>query len=212
LNRFHLSAKSGIIAASLGANSVLFAWRNAHASKHLFLSALTVKWRTITGYTAEQEIQIAVLPVTAFGASPANYTGGTDLSDYTGGSAVLATNAIRARSKNRGDQSLELRSSLETGNVRIATTAGLSHAGSPTIATHPWMADGCLELATSTTVQRGIIDMFWEAPTFETQAGMVDYEGCWKIPSGEGFVVTNPIALGAGGTGRLYVEADWLES
>jgi hypothetical protein len=210
LNRFHLGAKSGIIAASLAADSVLFAWRNAHASKHQFIARVSAKWRAITGYTAEQEIELAVLPVTSFAA--ASYTGGTDLSDYTGGSAVLATNAIKPRSKNRGDQSLVLRSCLESGNVRIATTAGLSHAGSPTRATHPWVAGGCQELATGVTVQRGAFDVTWEAPGFESGAGLVDFEGCWPIPSENGFIITNPIALGAGGTGRLYVEVDWLES
>jgi hypothetical protein len=212
MNRFHLGAKSGIIAASLAANSVLFAWRNSHTKKQLFIAAVTVKWRTLTGYTTEQEIGIDVLPVTAWGASPANYTGGTDLSDYTGGSAVIATNAIKPRSKNRSDQALVLRSGLEAGNVMIATTAGLSHAGSPTKATHPWMSGGALELATGVTVPRSAFELKWEAPGFEAGGGMVDYEGCWPMPPENGFIITNPIALGAGGTGRLTVEVDWLES
>lgn len=210
MNRFHLSAKSGIIAGAISANGVLFAWRNAITNKHQFLEALTVKWRTLTGFPAEQEIQIAVLPVIAFGASPANYAGGTDLSDYTGGSAVVATNAITPRSKNRRDQALVLRSALETGNVRIASTAALTHGGIPTIATHPWMADSTIELAAGASIRRGFIDVFWEAP--KRGDALVDYEGLWPIPPENGFVVTVPIALGATGTGRLIVEADFIES
>ncbi len=210
MNRFHLSARSGLIAGAVSANAVLFAWRNAIANKHQFIEAMTVKWRTVTGFPAEQEIALSVLPVTAFGASPANYTGGTDLSNYTGGSAVVATNAIKPRSKNRKDQSLVLRSALETGNVRIADTTALSHAGSPTIATHPWMADGFVELAANSALPRGFLDLFWEAP--KRADAMIDYEALWPMPPENGFVITNPIALGATGTGRLIVEVDFIES
>lgn len=210
MNRFHLSAKSGLIAGTVTADSVLFAWRNSITNKHQFLEALTVKWRTITGFPTEQEIQLAVLPVTAFGGTPANYSGGTDLSNYTGGSAVVATNAIKPRAKNRADQSLTLRSQLATGNIRIATTGALSHGGSPTIATHPWMVDGFVELASNAAVPRGFLDMFWEAP--RNSEDIVDYEALWPLPPENGFIITNPIALGATGTGRLIVEADFIES
>jgi hypothetical protein len=208
VNRFHLSAKSGIIAGAVSANAVLFAWRNSHAKKWQFLEALTVKWDTLTGFPTEQEIGIEVLPVTSFAS--ANYTGGTDLSDYTGGSAVLATNAIKPRSKNRADQGTVLRSHLESGNVRIATTGGLSHAGAPTIATHPWMAGSYTELAANAAIPRGFLDIFWEAP--KRGDALVDFEGLKPMPPENGFVIRNFIALGATGTGRLIVEADFIES
>lgn len=212
MNRYHLGAKSGIIAGAISANGVLFAWRNSHASKHQYISSFTAKWRTLTGFPTEQEIQLAVLPVTSFAA--ANYAGGTDLSDYAGtdGAAVPATNAIKPRAKNTGRPAIELVSCLSAGNVRIASTAALTHGGAPTIATHPWSSDSVLELAAASTVQRGILDIFWEAPSFEAGGGIVDYEGCKKIKSEEGFIITVPIALGATGTGRLHVEVDWFES
>jgi hypothetical protein len=210
VNRFHLSAKSGIIAGAVSANGVLFAWRNAIANKHQFVEAMTVKWQTLTGFPTEQEIQLAVLPVTAFGATPANYAGGTDLSDYTGGSPVVATNAIVPRSKNRRDQALVLRSALETGNVRIASTAALTHGGSPTIATHPWMAGSFVELVANAAIPRGFLDLFWEAP--KRGDALVDYESLWPMPPENGFIVTVPVALGATGTGRLIVEVDFIES
>jgi hypothetical protein len=210
VNRFHLCARSGIIAGAVSANSVLFAWRNSISNKHQFIEALTVKWRTLTGFPTEQEIALSVLPVTAFGSPAANYTGGTDLSDYTGGSAVVATNAIKPRAKNRSNQALVLRSALESGNVRIATTQALAHAGSPTLATHPWIADGIVELAANAALPRGFLDIFWEAPRRSDH--LVDYEALWPLPPENGFVITNPIALGATGTGRLIVEADFIES
>lgn len=176
----------------------------------MFVTQLLAKWRTTTGFTALQEVRLSVKPVTSFAS--ANYTGGTDLSNYTGGSAVLATNAIKPRAKNRGNQSLTLRSALETGNVRIADTGALSHAGAPTIATHPWMDEGVQELATAVGTPVAGFDIGWEVNPFECSAGMVDYEGGWPIPPENGFVITLPIALGAGGAGRLTVEMDWIES
>ena len=65
MNRFHLSAKSGIIAGAVSANAVLFAWRNSHASKWQFLEALTVKWATLTRFPTEQEIALALVAVNA---------------------------------------------------------------------------------------------------------------------------------------------------
>lgn len=209
MNRFHLGAVSGLI-TGVSANGVIFAFRNSHAQKQMFVTQMLVKWRTTTGFTAQQEVRLSVLPVTSFAS--ANYTGGTDLSDYTGGSAVTATNAIKPRAKNRADQRTVLRSALETGNVRIATTGALNHGGAPTIATHPWMDEGTTELAAGDGVPTSIIDIGWEVNPFECSAGMVDYEGGWPIPSENGFIITLPIAMGAGGVGRLTVEMDWIES
>lgn len=203
MNRFHLGAVSGLITGTSAGNPV-FAWRNAHASKFQFVSRLLVRWSTTTAFGTPQEMRLDVLPVTAFAS--ANYTGGTDLSNYTGGSAVLATNAIKPRSKNRNDQRVVLRSCLDTGNVRIATTGTLSHAGSPTIATHPWMSAGATVLAAPS------FESEWVAPQFEVGAGMVDFEGCMPLPPENGFVIVTPIAMGATGVGRMTVEVDWLES
>lgn len=209
MNRFHLGAISGSI-AGVSANGVIFAFRNSHASKTIFVTQILAKWRTNDAFTAEQEVRLSIKPVTSFAS--ANYTGGTDLSNYTGGSAVLATNAIKPRAKNRSNQSLVLRSALETGDIRIADTGALSHGGAPTIATHPWAEESVLELAAGAAISGGAIDVGWEVCPFESAGGMVDYEGGWHIPSENGFVITLPIALGAGGSGRLIVELDWIES
>lgn len=206
MNRFHLGAVSGLITGT-SANAVIFAFRNSHASKMMFVTQILAKWRTTTPFGSVQELRISLLPVTSFAS--ANYTGGTDLSNYTGGSPVLATNAIKPRAKDRNNQRLVLRSALETGNVRIATTGALSHAGSPTIATHPWADEGTYEIGSGGA---GSIDLGWEACPFESAAGTVDYEGCWPLPSENGFVITLPIAMGAAGVGRLTVEMDWIES
>lgn len=195
---FHLSAVSGIIAASLAADSVLFALRNTggtNATTAIRLKRLVAKWRTITGYTASQEVSLAAYEVSAFGGTPADYTGGTDI-------------AANARILGPDTASRPAQATiLASGNARIATTAGLSHGGTPTIATQPFAYDGANELAAAATVAKGAFDMVWQ-PSDE---GVDNSKGLVLRPT-TGFVIRNPIALGAGGTGRLFVELFWEEA
>jgi hypothetical protein len=202
----HLSAHSGVIAASLAANSVLFAHHNpatlADGSTNRRaqrLKMLIAKWRTITGYTVEQELSLAAYEVTSFDS--ADYTGGTDLSHPT----TDANKAYRMLGPESGlperRSGVDTQSVLQSGNVRIASTAGLSHAGTPAIKTHPFAWNSWLELATGATIQRGAVDMVW-TPSVE---GQNNQKGLMIYPD-KGFVIRNPIALGAGGTGRLFVE------
>lgn len=199
---FHVSAVSGIVAASLAADSVLFACRvpptdpsNIANSKAARLKRLVAKWRTVTGYTASQEVSLAAYEVSAFGATPADYTGGTDI-----------TPGIRKLGPDVGPNPQQA-TFFGAGNIRIATTAGLAHAGTPTIATHPFAYDGANELAAAATVAKGAFDMVF-SPSDEG----VDYRKGLLLYPTKGFVIRNPIALGAGGTGRLYVEMYWEES
>lgn len=199
---FHLSAVSGIVAASLAADSVLFALRNppttplgATNAAAFRLKRLVAKWRTITGYTASQELSLAAYEVSAFGGTPADYTGGTDI-------------AANVRILGPDTQSKPAAATfLQSGNARIATTAGLSHGGTPTIASQPFAYDGANELAAAATVAKGAFDMVWQ-PSDE---GADNCKGLIFRP-GTGFVIRNPIALGAGGTGRLFVELYWEEA
>lgn len=193
---FHLSAHSGIVAASLAADAVLFALRNPHTNTAAIrLKRLVAKWRTVTGYTASQELALAAYQVSAFGDPAADYTGGTDL--------VTAVRVLGPDTASKPSQA----TILASGNVRIATTAGLAHAGTPTIATHPFAYDGVNELAAAATVAKGGFDLVW-GPSDE---GSDNRKGLVFLP-GAGFVIRNPIALGAGGTGRLFVELHFEES
>lgn len=192
---FHVSGLSGVVAASLAANSVLFHFRNPDTNTAACrLKRVVAKWRTVTGYTASQEVSMAAAYVSAFGVAPADYTGGTSLG------ATIRTLGPDTASK---PKRLTI---LADGNVSIATTAGLSHAGAPTIAAQPFAYDGANELAAAATVSKGGFDMTWQ-PSDE---GVDNRKGLVLIP-GTGFVIRNPIALGAGGTGRLFVEAYWEE-
>lgn len=205
---FALSAFSGLIAGAVSANAVLFAWRNpptrADSSTNVVgqrLKMLAVKYRTVTGFPTAQEISIAAHVVTAFGSPAADYTGGTDLSDQAAG-----TDAIRRIGPDLGPPPAQT-SVLQSGNVRIATTQALSHAGSPTIKTHPFAWDSTFELASATTVQEGAFDLIW-TPSL---AAAKENKGLIMLP-GTGFVLRNPIALGATGTCRIFVEAYWEEA
>lgn len=192
---FHVSGLSGVVAASLAADSVLFHFRNPHTNTAACrLKRLVAKWRTIAGYTASQEVSLGAYYVSAFGATPADYTGGTSL----GGTIRIF---------GPDTQSKPARATiLAAGNVSICTTAGLSHAGTPTVASQPFAYDGANELAAAATVAKGGFNLDW-MPSFEASDNR---KGLVLIP-GTGFIIRNPIALGAGGTGRLFVEANWEE-
>jgi hypothetical protein len=208
---FNLSARSGLIAGAVSADGVLFAWRNPPTriegtttvtnTVGQRLKMLVCKARTVTGFPTAQEIALSAHSVTVFGSPVADYTGGTDLSDQAAG-----TDAVRRLGPDIGGKPQQ-QSVLATGNVRIATTAALSHAGSPTIKTHPFASDSWLELVAVSTVQQGGCDLIW-TPSPE---GSDHCKGLLYLP-GSGFIVKVPVALGATGTLRLFVEVFWEES
>ncbi len=192
---FNVSGLSGIVAASLAADSVLFHFRNPATNVAACrLKRVVAKWRTIAGYTAAQEVSLAAYYVSAFGVTPADYTGGTSLG------ALIRTLGPDTASKPKRT------TILVAGNVSIATTAGLAHAGTPTVASQPFAYDGANELAAAATVAKGAFDVVWQ-PSDE---GIDNRKGLVLVP-GTGFIIRNPIALGAGGTGRLFVECFWEE-
>lgn len=209
---FHCSAHTGIIAASLAANSVLYAHHNPSTladgsdnRRAQRLKMLIAKWRTITGYTAGQELSLAAYEVTDFDGE--DYAGGTDLSHPT----TDANKAYRVIGPDSGlpvgRAGLDPPSVLQSGNIVIATTAGLTHGGAPVLKTHPFAWNSYSELAAAATVSKGAFDVVW-TPSIE---GQNNNKGLLLYP-GKGFVLRNPIALGAGGTGRLFVETIWEEA
>lgn len=189
---FRLAATSGLI-TGLSANDVMFAWRNPDLLQ--FIAEIRVKWRTVAGFTAAQEMAVAAHLVSSFVA--ANYSGGTDLSDPASNPAYIRCDEGFGASLSKATD----KSRLVSGNVRIATTGALTHAGSPVIQSQPFLWDGFAELASAATVHKGRADMVY-APSDQRE-----------LPFGAdgGFIVRAPIALGAGGTGRLSVEVCWYE-
>lgn len=189
---FRLAATSGLI-TGVSANDVLFAWRNPELLQ--FVAELRVKWRTVAGFTAAQEMAIAAHLVSSFDA--ANYSGGTDLSNPTSNPAYIrcdegfGASLTTARDKTR----------LVSGNVRIADTGALTHGDSPTIQSQPFLWDAFAELGAAATVHKGRADLVY-APNDHREL---------VFGADGGLVIRAPIAMGAGGTGRLSVEVCWYE-
>lgn len=197
-----------MVAGAVSADGVLLAWRNPPTlldgttnPSAQRVKMLVVKARTLTGFPTAQEIALAAYFVSAFGSPAADYTGGTDLSNQAAG-----TDAIRRLGPDLGPKPLQ-QSVAQAGNIRIASTAALTHAGSPTIKTHPFAWDAYFELAAGATVQEGGMDLIW-TPSLEGSEGG---KGLLLLP-GAGFVLRVPVALGATGTVRFFVEVFWGES
>lgn len=208
---FNLSAASGLIAGAISADGVFFSWRNPPTrlegstsqtnERGQRIKMLSCQLRTVTGFPTAQEVVIAAHYVSVFGSPVADYSGGTDLSDQAGG-----TDAVRRLGADPGPKPAQL-SVLQTGNVRISSTAALTHAGSPTIKTHGFARNSYFELAAASTVQEGGCDLIW-TPSPE---GSAHNKGLILQP-GAGFILKFPIALGATGTVRAFVEVFWEES
>jgi hypothetical protein len=198
-NIFRLGATSGLITGT-AANAVVFAFRNPSASeKGLRLLYLGLKARTVSGFTTAQEVALAAHVVTSFNAL--NYTGGTDLSNPASNPAYV--NAGLMLNSAYSYTTPRTKSVLATGNVRIATTDALAHAGTPVIQSQPFLWDAFAELGAAATVHKGLCDLIY-APDRD-----VDHH--LDFGADAGFVVRLPIALGAAGTIRLNVEAVWAE-
>lgn len=191
---FRLHAVSGLV-TGLSANDVLFAFRNPDANLPLCLQSVRAKWRTVAGFTAAQEFALGLHLVSEFDAT--NYASGTDLSNPASSPAYVRRDVgfgatlTEPRSKSR----------LVTGNVRISDTGALTHAGSPTIQASPFVWDGYAELAAAATVAKGRLDFGFD-PSDQDEL---------EIGADGGFIIRAPIAMGAGGTGRLSVEVCWFE-
>lgn len=197
-NIFRLAATSGLITGT-SAGDVVFAWRNPSTTKMQRLLYLALKWRTVAGFTAAQEMALAVHVVTSFGA--ANYTGGTDLSDPASSPAYLNTGLVLDSTYSYTTP--KTKSVLLTGNVRIASTGALSQGAAPTVQSQPFAWDAFSELAAAATVHKGRADI--------VHAPRRDFGFELDFGSDAGFVAKLPIALAAGGTGRLSVEVVWAE-
>lgn len=111
---------------------------------------------------------------------------------HTGGTGIaLAADAYKKRT---------IHGTSNVGDVRIGTTAALSAPNGLLVS--PLGADGFAELAAGVTTPKGSFNVEF-APEFPTYPLV--------LASGEGLIVRNLVAMGAGGTARVYVEVDWRE-
>jgi hypothetical protein len=196
---FRMSAVSGLV-TGVSADGVILAHRNPSAEVNQTPIEIRVKARTVAGFTAAQELAVAGHWVTAFdAASPANYAGGTDLSNPASNPAYVNLSVPLDTNYSYTDE--RTKSVLVTGNVRIATTAALTHAGTPVIKSQPFAWDSFSELAAAATVNKGFADFVWR-PSNGSEI---------SLGSNAGFIIKLPVGLGAGGTVRYAVEYVWAE-
>ncbi len=196
---YRLHATSGLI-TGVSADGVIAAWRNPSADVPQHLLAIVCRARTVSGFTAAQQLALSAHWVTAFGSPAANYTGGTDLSDPATPAYNLLNQPLTASLDPYTAE--RTKSVLASGNVRIATTSALSHAGSPTIRTQPFARDSFSELATGASIHKGFCDAFFPVR---------DDDPPQMLGQNAGFIVKLPVALGAGGTVEFDLDVLWYE-
>lgn len=182
---FSASARSGLItliAAGTATAGHLWAIRNGNSSITVVIQRIRAIWRTVAGFTAAQEIGMAVYRMTTY---TANHTGGTLISPST--------------------PAYQRRTAFPSGSItqghRIATTTELT-AGTQVIDTQPLMIDGYAELATAATVPKGSIVM---------ERVYRPHEYPLVLAVDEGLLLRNEVAMTGGGTARVAVELDWFE-
>lgn len=186
--RYRLTAISGLmttIAAGTATAGHIFAWRWGSAAPNIVkVYRINVRFRTIAGFTAAQEIEFAAYRATGYSAS------------HTGGTPIVTTGTeLRKDTTDDGGSFLT--------DARIATTAALT-AGTHTLQANPFFADSYAELAAAATVPKGRIDTGY------------NYQELLHEPlvfrQNEGFIIRNEILMGAGGTVRMFVDMDWIET
>lgn len=155
--------------------------------KFLVLQRLRARWFTVAGFTAAQEVGLDLFKVTGYTAA------------HTGGAAITP-------SPKRTTNAPPFPATLMTG--RVATTADLTN-GTETFETDPIASAAYAELAAAATVPKGAFELFLSTEDLDRYP-IVLGPGTAASP-GEGLVLRNTIAQGAGGTARIVVEMDWLE-
>lgn len=166
---------------ALGAGDGVFALRWGASAKDALIWRLRATAIVVSGFTAAQEVGLDLSVARGYNTSP---SGGTDLTPTASNGkrrATFATSALTA--------------------ARIASTGALT-TGSPTLDVQPIGFGGAYALAAATTVHN---------PTFVLDKNFGDDGGPLQLMQDEGLILRNRIAMGAGGTMRVYVEVDWSE-
>lgn len=183
--RYALSSVTGTIAAALGANSAVFAMRNApgDGKKNLILTSLVVDWATIVAFTTA-------------------ITAGRRLALYRGSGAAAAggTALATAAKKITSDPASQV-DSAQGGDARIATTGALTVAG---------ITFEAQEFATLLLAGQGAAGAVKRFEyRFDAERGTEHYPVLLK--PGELLAIRNPQAMDAAGTWQISVDAAWEE-
>jgi len=182
---YRCCAVSGLltgIAAGTATAGHLFAFRWSHSTKRCVLNRFTVKLRTITGFTAAQELGFDIYRMTGYSVA------------HSGGTAMTLTGE---NLRKYGTQN-----TTQMADIRIGNTGALT-AGTQTLDAVPWGYECYADLAAAATVPKGQCRFDWSMDAVNDHPLV--------FIQNTGLVVRNTILMGAGGTARMIVEMDWLE-
>lgn len=182
---YGFSASTGLIttiAAGTASAGHIFAARWSHATKVAVITALRVKWATITGFTAAQEVGLQAFITRSYTAA------------HSGGTAITLTGNSLKKSSAHGTTTL--------ADARISTTTALTN-GTHTIDTHPIAEGSFADLAAAATVPKGRFSI--ELPQLATNSYPV------ILTQDTGIIIRNSILMGAAGTARVTVQMEWIE-
>lgn len=138
---YRLAASTGLIttvAAGTASAGHVFAFRWGSAAKVALVHRIYVKWRTVAGFTAAQEVGLDVMRATGYSAS------------HSGGTAIVLNAPNLKKRQSYG-------ASLLT-DARISGTGALT-AGTHTLDGQHMGADCFAELAAAATVPKGAFDV-----------------------------------------------------
>jgi len=180
---------TGVAAGSATAGHIFAArWAPAAGKPTLaILTRLRIRWLTIAGFTAAQEVGLDLSRVTGYTAA------------HTGGTALVATGLRKDRTFHANGVPFP---DSAFNDIRIGTTGALT-AGTHTFDPTPFRQDGYSELAAAATVAKGSFQLFYSNEDLNAEPII--------LAANEGIVARNTIAMGAGGTARVTVEMSWVE-
>lgn len=181
---YSISSITGTIGAALGVNSSVFAMRldpSAGATYKAYVERIRLQFTTIVAFTT---------PVTV-GRRLALYRG-------SGAAASGGTALATAAKKDTADGNSQFNSG-EGGDMRIATTTGLTVTG---------ITFEAQEIRTMTLVHVGAAGNHYESVW---EFGPTDASGPVVLNQGELLAIRNPAAMDAAGTWQLGVNVDWYE-
>ena len=185
-DHYRLVLQSGLlttVAAATATAGHIAAFRWTHATKACLVHSVRIRWRTIAGFTAAQEVGVDLIRATAYTAS---HTGGTT-------ATLTSPNFKKAVAS----------AATNLGYAGIGTTGALT-AGTHTLDTHSMGFESFAELAAAATVAKGRFDLFVD---FEMDLG-----GPLILMQNEGLIVRNSILMGAGGTARVCFSVNYSEA
>lgn len=187
---YQASMTSGVLAAALAANAVLFSFRWSDATRLAVLYYLKVSFQPLTLFTAASLADFGFDGY--FGRSfSANHTGGT--------AATLTGNSFKARTS-MGTTLL--------ADMRISSTAALA-GGTVTVDGNAFIAsigDQQWVNPAAATEEQNVND-----PTLEYKPDVASGEHPLVFAQNEGFVVRNRGVWPAAGTGIIQVTSRWAE-